>query len=60
MQEIMSPFNIVNFIVVLITLAPGIAAHMLMGGVWKLRKDEEVSTKCSFLILIISVQVRMG
>ena len=28
-QEIMSPFNIVNFIVVLITLAPGIAAHML-------------------------------
>lgn len=29
MQEIMSPFNIVNFVVVLITLAPGIATHML-------------------------------
>jgi hypothetical protein len=28
-QEIMSPFNVVNFVVVLITLAPGIAAHML-------------------------------
>ena len=28
-QEIMSPFNIVNYIVVLITLAPGIGAHML-------------------------------
>ena len=28
-QEVMSPFNVVNFIVMLITLAPGIAAHML-------------------------------
>ena len=45
-QEIMSPFNIVNFIVVLITLAPGIAAHMLAGCL-EAKKDEEVSTKCS-------------
>lgn len=28
-HEIMSPFNVVNFIAVLITLAPGISAHML-------------------------------
>lgn len=28
-QKIMSPFNVVNFIAVLITLAPGISAHML-------------------------------
>jgi hypothetical protein len=28
-QEILSPFNVVNFIAVLITLAPGISAHML-------------------------------
>lgn len=28
-QEIMSPFNVFNFIAVLITLAPGIFAHML-------------------------------
>jgi hypothetical protein len=28
-QEIFSPFNVVNFIAVMITLAPGIAARML-------------------------------
>jgi hypothetical protein len=28
-QEIFSPFNVVNFIAVVITLAPGIAARML-------------------------------
>ena len=28
-QEIFSPFNVINFIAVMITLAPGIAAWML-------------------------------
>lgn len=28
-QEIISPFNVMNFIVVFITVAPGMAAHML-------------------------------
>jgi hypothetical protein len=28
-QEIFSPFNVLNFVAVVITLAPGIGAHML-------------------------------
>jgi hypothetical protein len=28
-QEIMSAFNVVNFVIVVITLSPGIGAHML-------------------------------
>lgn len=28
-QEIMSPFNVINFVVVLVMLAPGIVTHML-------------------------------
>jgi len=30
LQEIMSPFNVINYIAIVITLSPGIGAHFLV------------------------------